>query len=70
MEDIVIVDARKPLFFGEGSTLREVDVKSGHLEIGKIEGLEKGRVYEGGSIKLFESYTGAKVHFMAKLFTI
>lgn len=32
--DIIVVDAKKPLFFGEGTILRQVDTTTGALRIG------------------------------------
>lgn len=32
--DIIVVDARKPLFFGEGTILRQVDSTTGALRVG------------------------------------
>lgn len=58
--DVVIVNARKPQFFAEGTTLREVNLETGHLKIGMTEKFEPGCVYEGGSIRLFEKYTGSR----------
>lgn len=59
--DYVIVSAAKPKFFQEGSQLREVDLATGNLRVGKQpKELLKGRVYNGGSIALFEQLTGAK----------
>lgn len=47
--DIVVVDARKPLFFSEGTILRQVDTKTGALKMGTHIGpLLKGQVYSGG----------------------
>lgn len=47
--DIVVVDARKPLFFSEGTILRQVDTKTGALKMGTHIGpLMKGQVYSGG----------------------
>uniref|UniRef100_A0A8C5W8T6 Cytosolic purine 5'-nucleotidase n=1 Tax=Microcebus murinus TaxID=30608 RepID=A0A8C5W8T6_MICMU len=36
--DLILVDARKPLFFGEGTVLRQVDTKTGELKIGTYTG--------------------------------
>ncbi|XP_041916405.1 5'-nucleotidase, cytosolic II, like 1 isoform X1 [Alosa sapidissima] len=48
--DLVVVDTRKPLFFGEGTVLRQVDTLSGKLRIGTYTGdLQHGTVYSGGS---------------------
>lgn len=47
--DLILVDARKPLFFGEGTVLRQVDTKTGKLKIGTYTGpLQHGIVYSGG----------------------
>ena len=47
--DYIVVDARKPLFFAEGTILRQVDEASGALKIGHHMGpLQSGRVYSGG----------------------
>ncbi|XP_041089682.1 cytosolic purine 5'-nucleotidase-like isoform X3 [Polyodon spathula] len=48
--DLVVVDTRKPLFFGEGTVLRQVDKDTGKLRIGTYTGgLQHGTVYSGGS---------------------
>jgi hypothetical protein len=47
--DTIVVDARKPLFFGEGTILRQVDTSTGALKIGTHMGpLQEGHVYSGG----------------------
>uniref|UniRef100_A0A914DX80 Cytosolic purine 5'-nucleotidase n=1 Tax=Acrobeloides nanus TaxID=290746 RepID=A0A914DX80_9BILA len=52
--DIAIVDARKPLWFAEGTVFREVDANTGALKIGIHTGpLKKGAVYSGGSCDAF-----------------
>jgi len=33
-----VVDARKPLFFGEGTILRQVDTRTGALKLGTHKG--------------------------------
>ncbi|VVC33953.1 Hypothetical protein CINCED_3A008224 [Cinara cedri] len=59
--DIVVVDARKPLFFSEGTILRRVDTKTGALKMGTHIGpLLKGQVYSGGSCDIFTKLIGAK----------
>lgn len=59
--DYIIVDARKPLFFQEGTMLREVNEETGSLRIGTFTGnLQKGKVYSGGSSSIFCSLTGAQ----------
>lgn len=48
--DLVIVDSRKPKFFAEGTPLRQIDVKTGMIKIGRSVGpVEEGNVYSGGS---------------------
>ncbi|KAA8584258.1 hypothetical protein FQN60_008043 [Etheostoma spectabile] len=48
--DLIVVDTRKPLFFGEGTVLRQVDTFTGKLRIGTYTGdLQHGTVYSGGS---------------------
>lgn len=47
--DYIIVDAKKPLFFEEGSMLREVDETTSSLKLGVFTGsLQRGKVYSGG----------------------
>ncbi|XP_034047930.1 5'-nucleotidase, cytosolic II, like 1 isoform X2 [Thalassophryne amazonica] len=48
--DLVVVDTNKPLFFAEGTVLRQVDTDTGKLRIGTYTGdLQNGTVYSGGS---------------------
>uniref|UniRef100_A0A3Q3LMK8 5'-nucleotidase, cytosolic II, like 1 n=1 Tax=Mastacembelus armatus TaxID=205130 RepID=A0A3Q3LMK8_9TELE len=48
--DLIVVDTRKPLFFAEGTVLRQVDTNTGKLRIGTYTGdLQHGTVYSGGS---------------------
>ncbi len=59
--DQVIVDARKPLFFGEGTVLRQVELSTGNLMIGRHTGeLKEGMVYSGGSCEVLSKMIGAK----------
>ncbi|XP_037920038.1 cytosolic purine 5'-nucleotidase isoform X2 [Hermetia illucens] len=59
--DIIVVDAQKPLFFGEGTILRQVDTTTGALRIGTHIGpLQQGQVYSGGSCDVFTSLINAK----------
>lgn len=47
--DWIVVDAKKPMFFGEGTTLRQVDTRTGALKMGHHVGpLHEGLVYSGG----------------------
>lgn len=59
--DVIVVDAKKPLFFGEGTILRQVDTKTGALKIGTHTGpLKAGQVYSGGSCAVFTKFINAK----------
>uniref|UniRef100_A0A674ER61 5'-nucleotidase, cytosolic IIb n=1 Tax=Salmo trutta TaxID=8032 RepID=A0A674ER61_SALTR len=59
--DLILVDARKPLFFGEGTVLRQVDTTTGRLKIGTYTGpLHHGIVYSGGSSDIVCDLLGAK----------
>lgn len=59
--DYIVVDARKPLFFGEGTILRQVNTETGGLRIGTHVGpLQVGQVYSGGSCSVFNEFLGAK----------
>ncbi|XP_047000015.1 cytosolic purine 5'-nucleotidase isoform X3 [Schistocerca americana] len=59
--DTIVVDARKPLFFGEGTILRQVDTVTGALKIGSHVGpLQQGQVYSGGNCDVFTELLGAK----------
>ncbi|XP_077293592.1 5' nucleotidase B isoform X3 [Arctopsyche grandis] len=59
--DIIVVDACKPLFFGEGTILRQVDTRTGALRVGTHMGpLQKEQVYSGGSCDVFTELIGAK----------
>ncbi|NXI12999.1 5NTC nucleotidase, partial [Irena cyanogastra] len=59
--DLILVDARKPLFFGEGTVLRQVDTVTGKLKIGTYTGpLQHGIVYSGGSSDTVCDLLGAK----------
>uniref|UniRef100_A0AC35U5D4 5'-nucleotidase domain-containing protein 4 n=1 Tax=Rhabditophanes sp. KR3021 TaxID=114890 RepID=A0AC35U5D4_9BILA len=52
--DISIVDARKPYWFAEGSVFREVNTKTGALQIGVRKGpLIQEVVYSGGNCEAF-----------------
>uniref|UniRef100_A0A3Q2R2B6 5'-nucleotidase, cytosolic II, like 1 n=1 Tax=Fundulus heteroclitus TaxID=8078 RepID=A0A3Q2R2B6_FUNHE len=51
--DLVVVDTKKPLFFADGTVLRQVDTNTGKLRIGTYTGdLQLGTVYSGGSSDL------------------
>lgn len=58
---MIVVDAGKPLFFYEGTILRQVDTETGTRQIGTHMGpLESGKVYSGGSCDVFTKLIGAK----------
>jgi 5'-nucleotidase len=60
--DVAITAARKPSFFQEGTTFREVDIASGKLKLGRILSRFQPAteaIYEGGSLALFSKLTGA-----------
>jgi 5'-nucleotidase len=51
--DYIVIDAKKPLFFGEGTVLRQVNTTTGALKIGTHLGpLKPGQVYSGGIITI------------------
>uniref|UniRef100_A0A8C5GXC1 Cytosolic purine 5'-nucleotidase-like n=1 Tax=Gouania willdenowi TaxID=441366 RepID=A0A8C5GXC1_GOUWI len=59
--DLVVVDTRKPLFFAEGTVLRQVDTDTGKLRIGTYTGeLHHGTVYSGGSSDIICDLLGVK----------
>ncbi|XP_071090946.1 cytosolic purine 5'-nucleotidase-like isoform X1 [Haliotis cracherodii] len=59
--DCVVVDAKKPLFFGDGTTLRQVDRSTGSLKLGDhIGALQPGHIYSGGSCDVLSQLLGAK----------
>lgn len=59
--DFILVDARKPLFFEEGTLLRQVDTSTGALKIGTHTGpFEQGQIYSGGCCDVFTELIGAK----------
>ncbi|XP_022919856.1 cytosolic purine 5'-nucleotidase isoform X2 [Onthophagus taurus] len=59
--DTIVVDAKKPLFFGEGTILRQVNTTTGTLKVGIHTGpLQREQVYSGGSCDVFTGLIGAK----------
>ncbi|XP_067857187.1 cytosolic purine 5'-nucleotidase-like isoform X2 [Heptranchias perlo] len=59
--DLIVVDTRKPLFFAEGTVVRQVDTESGKLRIGTYTGtLQHGMVFSGGSSDMICDLLGAK----------
>ena len=48
--DYILVDAQKPLFFAEGTTLRIIDPNTGTMKLGTYAGqLQQNEVYSGGT---------------------
>ena len=61
--DYTFVDARKPLFFNEGTVLRRVNKETGQLCIGKYEiggESQENVVYSGGNCEVLSRLIGAK----------
>ncbi|KAM4883660.1 cytosolic purine 5'-nucleotidase-like isoform 4-T5 [Sylvia borin] len=59
--DLIVVDTRKPLFFAEGTVLRQVDTDTGKLRIGTYTGpLQHCAVYSGGSSDMVCDLLGVK----------
>ncbi|CAF1175281.1 unnamed protein product [Didymodactylos carnosus] len=58
--DFILVDAQKPLFFAEGTTLRLVDPATGNMKLGTYSGpLQQNQVYSGGSCEVFSKLIGS-----------
>lgn len=59
--DLIVVNARKPLFFEEGTALRQVDEATGTLRIGRFTGKhERGFIYSGGNSEVLSEILGAE----------
>ncbi|XP_063607172.1 cytosolic purine 5'-nucleotidase-like isoform X1 [Penaeus indicus] len=59
--DFIGVDACKPVFFSDGTIMRQVDTTTGALRLGTHTGkLKMGQVYSGGSCDVFTELIGAK----------
>ncbi|XP_053822632.1 cytosolic purine 5'-nucleotidase-like isoform X4 [Vidua chalybeata] len=59
--DLIVVDTRKPLFFAEGTVLRQVDTDTGKLRMGTYTGpLQHCAVYSGGSSDVVCDLLGVK----------
>ena len=59
--DVIVVDAKKPLFFGEGTALRQIDPLTGYKHIGKFTGShQRGAIYAGGNSEVFSELLGAE----------
>ncbi|KAM4676584.1 cytosolic purine 5'-nucleotidase-like [Discoglossus pictus] len=59
--DLIVVDTRKPLFFAEGTVLRQVNTDTGKLRIGTYTGPHQHcAVYSGGSSDIVCELLGVK----------
>ncbi|XP_069475110.1 cytosolic purine 5'-nucleotidase-like isoform X2 [Ambystoma mexicanum] len=59
--DLIVVDTRKPLFFAEGTVLRQVNTDTGKLRIGTYTGPHQHcTVYSGGSSDVVCDLLGVK----------
>lgn len=59
--DYILVDARKPLFFAEGTSLKEIDINTGGKKFGSHAGpLRENQVYSGGSCDVFSKLIGSR----------
>ncbi|XP_041368977.1 cytosolic purine 5'-nucleotidase-like [Gigantopelta aegis] len=58
--DYIVCDAMKPLFFQQGTVLRQVDRKTGSLKIGTHTGpIKSEQIYSGGSVDVFSDLMGS-----------
>ncbi|WAR22094.1 5NTC-like protein [Mya arenaria] len=58
--DYVVCDAKKPLFFSNGTLLRQVDRATGALKLGTHTGeIRSGHIYSGGSVEVFSEIMGS-----------
>jgi 5'-nucleotidase len=58
--NFILVDAQKPLFFAEGTTLRIIDPNTGSMKLGSYSGqLQQNEVYSGGSCEVFSKLIGS-----------
>jgi len=58
--DFILVDAQKPLFFAEGTTLRIIDPHTGSMKLGSYAGqLQQNEVYSGGSCEVVSKLIGS-----------
>jgi 5'-nucleotidase len=59
--DYIVVDAAKPLFFAEGTSLKEVDIETGIKKFGSHAGpLKTNQVYSGGNCDVFSKLIGSR----------
>ncbi len=55
--DVVVTSARKPDFFSGVEPFFEVDATTSQVKSGEPTALERGKVYQGGSLRAFERLT-------------
>ncbi len=59
--DYVLVDSKKPLFFAEGTSMKEVDTETGLKNFGSHAGpLRENKVYSGGNCEVFSKLIGSR----------
>lgn len=56
--DVILVGAKKPGFFREDEPFFEVNQKTGHISSTPAHRFERHHVYQGGSLRRFESIMG------------
>ncbi|KAH9520396.1 Cytosolic purine 5'-nucleotidase [Bulinus truncatus] len=57
--DFIVVDAKKPLFFLQGTLLREVNKTTGGFHLGTFTGrIKQGAIYSGGSVDVINKLMG------------
>jgi 5'-nucleotidase len=59
--DYILVDARKPLFFEEGTSMKEIEIETGATKFGSHSGpLRENKVYSGGNCDVFSKLIGSR----------
>ena len=59
--DYVLVDAKKPLFFEEGTSMKEIDFETGITKFGSHSGpLRENKIYSGGNCDVFSKLIGSR----------
>ncbi|XP_012936459.1 cytosolic purine 5'-nucleotidase isoform X2 [Aplysia californica] len=59
--DFIVVDSKKPLFFSQGTVIREVNKDTGDLRLGTFTGkVRPGVVYSGGSSDMISEMMGTQ----------
>jgi 5'-nucleotidase len=59
--DYILVDAKKPLFFAEGTSLKQIDNELGIKKFGIHAGpLKRNHVYSGGNCDTFSELIGSR----------